>query len=119
MTNAERKGMNSTHVCSTCERLYRRDTQDWAKMEFTGDTKYYSNSGNFTKCPKLIRQITCSFQGLRKLTIQKPLSTGDAFQKALEEGRRSWKFITMIFYQISERCFFRFNVEKNSTMTHR
>ena len=71
MTNAERKGMNSTHVCSTCERLYRRDTQDWAKMEFTGDTKYYSNSGNFTKCPKLIRQITCSFQGLRKLTIQK------------------------------------------------
>lgn len=79
--------MAATHICNICEDIYQSDTRDWIKMGFKGSTKYYESNGHFTRNAKLIRMISCCFQGLRKLTIQKPLGNDDSFQRAFDEGR--------------------------------
>ena len=78
--------MAATNTCDVCDDVYKYDTREWSKQDYIGSTKYYKTNGTFTRDPKLIRMISCSFQGLRKLTVQKPVDRFDSFAKALEEG---------------------------------
>ena len=65
------RGFPVTHLCNVCSEIMIADEDELERRNWKGKTKYYEESGCFTKNPKLVRNIACGFQGLRKLTIQK------------------------------------------------
>ena len=81
------RGFPRLHLCKVCEEEYNDDAELLERRNFRGGTTYYDEQGQFTSNPNLIRSIQCSFQGLRRLAIQKVLSKEDSFVKCRAEGR--------------------------------
>ncbi|CAG5109456.1 Oidioi.mRNA.OKI2018_I69.chr2.g3989.t1.cds [Oikopleura dioica] len=82
-----RRGIGENYVCGVCDKLYWKDFHNFQKSHCNERSLYYDENGEFDASPDLTRNISCAFQGLRRLCPGKAVTAQTSIEQILREKR--------------------------------